>query len=58
MAEVERMEEQIKSGRGGRRPGAGRPKGTVKPTGKKMRSMRLTDYESKKVREYVKTLRK
>lgn len=43
--------------RGGARQGAGRPEGTSRPSGKKMRSLRLTDREYEEVKKCVKNLR-
>lgn len=53
-------EEKFKSGRGGKRPGAGRPKGTTgayKEVTKKMFSFRLSVEEEKAVRELLKKMR-
>jgi hypothetical protein len=44
-------------GRGGKRQGAGRPKGTTKPETKKMYSFRLSEEEEKAVRELLKKMR-
>lgn len=43
--------------RGGKRQGAGRPLGSTKYSNLKMRSMRLSDEEYQKVKEFVKQLR-
>lgn len=43
--------------RGGKREGAGRPTGSTKPSNLKMRSMRLTNTEYSKVKEFIKQLR-
>lgn len=43
--------------RGGKQPGAGRPVGTLRPSGKKPRNLRLTDEEYEKVKEFIKQLR-
>jgi len=45
------------TGRGGKREGAGRPKGTTKPETKKMYSFRLSEEEEKAVRELLKKMR-
>ena len=44
--------------RGGKREGAGRPVGSVRPSGKKARNFRLTDEEYEKIKEFIKQLRK
>lgn len=44
-------------GRGGKREGAGRPKGTTKAETKKMYSFRLSEDEEKAVRELLKKMR-
>ena len=46
-------------GRGGRRPGAGRPKGTTKPVHiqRKQRQVRAFDEEWPVIQEFVKALR-
>lgn len=46
--------------RGGKREGAGRPKGTVKPDEEKAKryTFRLYIWEVEKVREFIKSLRK
>jgi hypothetical protein len=46
------MTATFKSGRGGKRTGAGRPK-----TGRKLRSMNLTDEEHEKVKQFVKQIK-
>lgn len=56
------MEEQnlTSSGRGGKRPGAGRPKGTTgsyKEITKKMYSFRLSEEEAIAVKELLKQMR-
>lgn len=43
--------------RGGKREGAGRPAGSTKPSGLKMRSIRLSDDEYQKIKEHIKLLR-
>ncbi|MBU2701158.1 hypothetical protein Ga0466249_002272 [Sporomusaceae bacterium BoRhaA] len=43
--------------KGGKREGAGRPSGTLRPSGKKARNFRLTDEEYEKVKELIKQLR-
>ena len=53
-------EEKIKSNRGGKREGAGRPKGTIgayKENKKKMFSFRLSSEEEKAVKELLKKMR-
>ncbi len=53
-------EEIIKSGRGGKRAGAGRPKGTTgsyKEKIKKSFTFRLSEEEEKAVRELLKKMR-
>lgn len=47
------------NGRGGRRPGAGRPKGTTKPVHlqRKQRQVRAFDEEWPVIQEFVKVLR-
>jgi hypothetical protein len=52
-------EERITSGRGGKREGAGRPKGSCKPKDqlKKMYSFRLSKAEEQAVRELLKQMR-
>ncbi|MBP2652020.1 MAG: hypothetical protein H6Q74_2845 [Firmicutes bacterium] len=40
-----------------KRNGPGRPPGTLRPTGKKLRSIRLTNEEYEQVKEFVKSLR-
>lgn len=47
----------ILTGRGGKREGAGRPKGTTKENNKKMFSFRLSEEEEKAVRELLKKMR-
>lgn len=44
-------------GRGGRRPGAGRPKGTTKGEQRKQRQVRAFDDEWPVIQEFVKALR-
>lgn len=44
--------------RGGRREGAGRPVGTLRPSGKKPRNLRMTDKEYKAVKTLLAQLRK
>ena len=43
--------------KGGKRDGAGRPKGTVKENNKKMFSFRLSEAEEKAVKELLKKMR-
>ena len=45
--------------RGGKRPGAGRPKGSTKPQEQKSRTISITGYpdELEKVKEFVKKLK-
>lgn len=51
-------EEKFTSGRGGARPGAGRPVGsTIGDKKKKMFSFRLSEEEEKAVRELLKRMR-
>lgn len=50
-------EEKFTSGRGGKREGAGRPKGTIKENKKKMFSFRLSEEEEKAVKELLKQMR-
>lgn len=50
-------EEKFTSGRGGKRPGAGRPKGTTKENVKKKFSFRLSEEEEKAVRELLVKMR-
>ncbi len=50
-------EKKIYTGRGGKRNGAGRPKGTTKAEKKKMFSFRLSNEEEKAVRELLKKMR-
>lgn len=50
-------EEKITSGRGGKREGAGRPKGTTKEKVKKNFSFRLSEEEEKAVRELLARMR-
>ena len=50
-------ENELSSGRGGKREGAGRPKGTTKTENKKMYSFRLSEEEEKAVRELLKKMR-
>lgn len=45
------------SGRGGKRPGAGRPFGTTKENIKKMYSFRLSEEEAIAVKELLKKMR-
>ena len=42
--------------KGGKREGAGRPIGTLRPSGKKARSFRLTDEEYELVKDFIKKL--
>ena len=42
--------------KGGKREGAGRPSGTLRPSGKKARSFRLTDEEYELVKDFIKKL--
>ena len=44
--------------RGGKRDGAGRPKGTIKENRKKMFSFRLSEEEEKAVRNLLKQMRR
>ncbi len=50
-------EQNFKSKKGGKREGAGRPKGTTKETKKKMFSFRLSIEEEKAIRELLKKMR-
>lgn len=53
-------EEILKSGRGGKRPGAGRPKGTTGPYKEKVKkkfTFRLSEEEEKAVRDLLKKMR-
>ncbi len=53
-------EEKFTSGRGGKREGAGRPKGTTgkyKEVTKKMYSFRLSESEAKAVKELLQKMR-
>ncbi len=50
-------EEKFTSGRGGKRPGAGRPVGTTKENKKKPFSFKLSVEEEKAVRELLKKMR-
>lgn len=54
---AEKRVNKITNGRGGKREGAGRPKGTTKPETKKMYSFRLSEEEEKAVRELLKKMR-
>ena len=47
----------ILTGRGGKREGAGRPKGTTKENNKKMFSFRLSEEEEKAVKKKKKKMR-
>ena len=42
--------------KGGKREGAGRPVGTLRPSGKKARSFRLSDEEYEFVKDFIKKL--
>ena len=42
--------------KGGKREGAGRPIGTLRPSGKKARSFRLTDEGYELVKDFIKNL--
>ncbi len=53
-------EEKFTSGRGGKRPGAGRPKGTTGPYKEKVKkrfTFRLSEEEEKAVRDLLKKMR-
>lgn len=50
-------EEKFTSGRGGKREGAGRPKGTTKENKKKPYSFKLSEEEEKAVRKLLKKMR-
>lgn len=54
---AEKAQKKISVGRGGKREGAGRPKGTTKPEIKKMFSFRLSPEEEKAIRELLKNMR-
>lgn len=43
--------------KGGKRDNAGRPVGSLRPSGKKPRNFRLTDEEYEEVKEFIKQLR-
>ena len=43
--------------RGGSREGAGRPPGSLRPSGKKPRNFRLTDKEYELIKAYLKQIR-
>ena len=51
-------EELLTSGRGGKREGAGRPKGTIKENKKKMYSFRLSIEEVEAVKKLLSEMRK
>ena len=51
------MEKEFNSGRGGYRPGGGRPKGSTKGNNKKMFSFRLSVEEETAVRSLLKEMR-
>lgn len=53
----ENLTKESLSGRGGKREGSGRPKGTIKENKKKMFSFRLSSDEEKAVRELLKKMR-
>ncbi|MEG1413498.1 MAG: hypothetical protein RSC56_08300 [Acidaminococcaceae bacterium] len=52
------MEKKQVDGRGGARPGAGRPKGTVSKIERKPYCFRLTDEEHAVVNEFIKKMKK
>lgn len=55
-SEVSGMEER--KGRGGARPGAGRPKGTTKPVTRKQRQLRAFDDEWEMIHEFSKIVKR